>query len=185
MLMVLLASLETDEERKTFTDIYNEHKYALLVTALKICKNRQMAEDAVHNTFEQLIKKNKEDMRLSCIDFRRRYVIIVKNKAIDLMRREKIYSDKAMEDLDYEFESDEVAVEVQVVNQEEYTDLRKHLKELDDISRLVLETKYVLNMSHKEIGAELGMSPEHVNTRIARAKAKIRNAMGREVREHD
>ncbi|HWQ79784.1 MAG TPA: sigma-70 family RNA polymerase sigma factor [Anaerovoracaceae bacterium] len=185
MLLVLLASLKTEEERTALTDIYNEHKYALLAAVYKICGNQQMAEDAVHNAFEQLIKKNKEDMRLSCIDFRRRYVIIVKNKAIDLMRREKIYSDEVMKDLDYEFEADETPVDVQVVNEEEYEDLRKHLEKLDDISRLVLEMKYVLNMSHKEIGAELGMSPEHVNTRIARAKAKVRNAMGREVSEHD
>lgn len=185
MLLILLASLETEEERKALTDIYNEHKYALLAAAYKLCGNQQMAEDAVHNAFEQLIKKNKEDMHLSCIDFRRRYVIIVKNKAIDLMRREKIYSEEAMEDLDYEFETGETPVDVQIVKEEEYKDLRIHLKELDDISRLVLEMKYVLNMSHKEIGAELGMSPEHVNTRIARAKAKVRNAMGRGVRKNE
>lgn len=182
MLLILLASLETEEERKALTDIYNEHKYALFAAAFKMCGNQQMAEDAVHNTFEQLIKKSKGDMCLSCIDFRRRYVIIVKNKAIDLMRREKIYSDEGMEDLEYEFESGETPVDVQVVKEEEYKALRSHLKELDDISRLVLEMKYVLNMSHKEIGAELGLSPEHVNTRIARAKVKVRNAMGREVR---
>lgn len=185
MLMILLASLETEAERRTFTDIYNEHKYALFAAAHKICGNQQMAEDAVHNAFEQLIKKSKEDMSLSCIDFRRRYVIIVKNKTIDLMRREKIYSDAGMDDLDYEFESDEIPVELQIVKEEEYTDLRNHLRELDEISRLVLEMKYVLNMSHKEIANELGLSPEHVNTRIARAKAKVRNAMGREVRNHD
>lgn len=182
MLNILLASLETEEERKTLTDIYNEHKYALLTASLKICENRQMAEDAVHNAFEQLIKKNKEDLNLPCIDFRRRYVMIVKNKTIDLMRREKIYSNEAMEDLTYEIASDEAPVEVQIVNIEEYTDLRNHLKNLDDISKLVLEMKYVLDMSHKEIAHELGMTPEHVNTKIARAKGKIRRAMGKEVR---
>lgn len=183
MLLLLLASLETEEERSALTDIYNEHKYALLAAAYKICGNQQMAEDAVHNTFVQLINKSKEDMQLSCIDFRRRYVIIVKNKAIDLMRREKIYSDEAMED--YDIESGEIPVDVQVVKEEEYANLRKHLEKLDDISRLVLEMKYVLNMSQKEIGIELGMSPEHVNTRIARAKAKVRNTMGREEKKHD
>lgn len=57
MLNMLLASLETEEERKTLTDIYNEHKYALLTASLKVCQNQQMAEGAVHNAFEQLIKK--------------------------------------------------------------------------------------------------------------------------------
>lgn len=185
MLNILLASLETEEERKTLTDIYNEHKYALLMVSLKICENQQMAEDAVHNAFEQLIKKNKEDLNLSRIDFRRRYAIIVKNKTIDLIRREKIYLSEAMEDLTYETASDETPVEVQIVNLEEYTDLRNHLKNLDDISRLVLEMKYVLGISHKEIAHELGMTPEHVNTKIARAKEKIRRAMGKEMRNDD
>ena len=101
MLLVLLASLETEEERKTLTDVYNEHKQALLFAAYKVCGNEQMAEDAIHNAFEQLIQKNRTDMHLPCIDFRRRYVTIVKNKTIDLMRREKIYADEEMEDLDY------------------------------------------------------------------------------------
>jgi len=185
MLLLLLASLETEEERLTLTNIYDEHKYALLATAFKICHNQQMAEDAVHNAFEQLIKKNKEDMYLPRIDFRCRYVIIVKNKAIDLMRREKIYSVEAIEDLDYKFETDEIPIDVQVSSKEEYANLRKHLRELDDTSKLILEMKYVLNMSHKEIGNELGMSPEHVNTKIARAKGKIRKAMGKEARDDD
>ncbi|MFV0516850.1 MAG: RNA polymerase sigma factor [Aminipila sp.] len=185
MLQILLAALDTKEERKTLTDIYNEHKYAFFAVAYKLCDNQQMAEDAVHNTFEQLIKKNKEDMYLSCIDFRRRYVIIVKNKTIDLMRRERIYYDAGMEDLDYELVSNEIPVELQIIRQEEYTDLRNYLGELDEISRLVLQMKYVLDMSQKEIANELGLTPEHINTRIARAKVKVRNAMAKGVRNHD
>ncbi len=185
MLQILLASLETEEERLTLTKIYDEHKYILHAVAFKVCANQQMSEDAVHNAFRQLIEKNKEDMYLPCIDFRRRYVIIVKNKTIDLMRREKIYSDEVMEDLEYQFETEEIPVDVQITSKEEYANLRKHLKEIDAASKLVLEMKYVLNMSYKEIGQELGMSPEHVSTKIARAKAKMRKLMGKETRDDD
>lgn len=185
MLLVLLASLETEEERKTLTDVYNEHKQALFFAAYNLCTNEQMAEDAIHNAFEQLIQKNKQDMYLPCIDFRRRYVVIVRNKTIDLMRREKIYCHEAMEDLDYEFEADEIPVDLQAVSQEEYEELQKHLKKIDDRSRAVLEMHYVLNMSHKEIAEELAITPEHVNTRIARAKAKVRKSWGKEVRNND
>lgn len=182
MLPILLFALETEPERKKLSEIYMEHREALYYAAFKVCNNQQMAEDAVHNAFEQLINKNKKDMHLPCLDFRRRYVIIVKNKTIDLMRREKIYSYNSFEDQDYKFEADLVPIDVQITNQEEYENLRKHLKELDNISKLVLEMKYVLNMSHKKIAIELDMTPEHVNTRIARAKGKMRKIMGKVVR---
>jgi RNA polymerase sigma-70 factor (ECF subfamily) len=34
--------------------------------------------------------------------------------------------------------------------------------------------KYFLGMTYKEIGEELGISPKHVDTRIMRAKEKVR-----------
>lgn len=41
--------------------------------------------------------------------------------------------------------------------------------------------KYILNMSYKEIGEELGMTPKHVDTRIMRAKEKVRKLIKKDV----
>jgi len=171
-------SLETEQERKKLTEIYNDHKHAFFNVALKITKNHQIAEDAIHNTFEQLIKKNKDEMfSLSHDDFRRRYIIIVKNKAIDLMRRENIYSDAPIEDFGESLQSEEVPVDIQIINKEKYSVLKECIEALDDESKIVLQMKYVLNMSYKEISEAIKLTPAHINVKITRAKAKVRKMM--------
>ena len=56
---------------------------------------------------------------------------------------------------------------------------------IDEISKQVLVMKYLLNMSYKEIGEELGMTPKHVDTRIMRAKAKVRKLMEEDVKYNE
>jgi RNA polymerase sigma-70 factor (ECF subfamily) len=40
--------------------------------------------------------------------------------------------------------------------------------------------KYIQGLSYKEIGEELEMTPKHVDTRIMRAKQKVRKLMEQE-----
>lgn len=185
MLTVYLSMLETEQERKKMEDLYEEHKYALFHYAIKITRNQSMAEDAVHNAFISIIKGKEKYLNLDCMDFRRSAVTIVRNKCIDLLRKQKPYSNKSMEELEIFLESDEIPVEEQVIFESEYELIRKHMNTIDEISKQVLVMKYLLNMSYKEIGEELGMTPEHVDTRIMRAKAKVRKLMEEDVKYNE
>ena len=71
LLTVYLSMLDTEQERKKMTDLYEEHKYTLLHYAMKIIRNQEMAEDAVHNAFISIIKKKEKFFYLDCRDFRR------------------------------------------------------------------------------------------------------------------
>ena len=170
-------TLETEYERRRMAEIYAEHKDALFHTVLKITNNYQMAEDVVHNTFEQLITKHKGEMfALSSEDFRRRYIVIAKNKAIDLLRREKIYSEIPVEDLG-ELPCSELSVEIQIVKEEEFAEFRKHIDALDDVSKVILEMKYVMNMSYKDIGMAVRLTPKQVDNKLMYAKETVRRTV--------
>ena len=67
-----------------------------------------------------------------------------------------------------------ISVEIQVIRQEDFMYMLKCIAELDETSRLVLLMKYVQGLSYKEIGKALGMTAKHVDTRIMRAKQKVR-----------
>lgn len=174
MLSILLTALETEPERKKLTEIYMEHKQALYYAAFKICNNPQMAEDAVHNTFEQLIKNKEEMFTLDFLDFRRRYTVVVKNKTIDLMRREKIYEEKGLEDFAYELETEDLPFDIQMVKREDYALLKESLEALDEVSRTILIMKYVFNKSYKDIASTMNVSTKYVDTKMVRTKAKIK-----------
>lgn len=182
MLTIYLSVLDTEQERKKMTDLYEEHKYVLLRYAIKITGSQSMAEDAVHNTFISIIEKKEKYLDLSCRDFRRSAVIIVRNKCIDILRRQKPFSKKPLEELEIYLESEEVAVDDQIILLTEYELIRKHMDSIDEISRQVLIMKYIQSMSYKEIGGELGMTPRHVDTRIMRAKEKVRKLMRKDVK---
>ncbi|WP_312810198.1 RNA polymerase sigma factor [Sedimentibacter sp.] len=182
MLTIYLSMLDTEQERKKMTDLYEEHKYALLHYAMKIMRDQDMAEDAVHNAFISIIQKKEKYLYLDCRDFRRSAVIIVRNKCIDILRKQKPYSNKSIEELEIFLESNEVPVEEQVIFESEYELIRKYLNIIDEISKQVLLMKYILNMSYKEIGEELGMTSKHVDTRIMRAKEKVRKLVEKDVK---
>lgn len=175
MLAIYISMLETEQERHKMTEIYEEHKHALLLYALKVTGyNQAMAEDAVHNAFISIIKEKDKYFSLDSRDFRFSAVIIVRNKCIDLLRKEKMYANIPIDELEIFLESNDKPLDEQAIISSEYAAIRKHMTNIDEISRQVLIMKYVLSMSYKEIGEKLNMTPKHVDTRIQRAKEKIR-----------
>jgi RNA polymerase sigma-70 factor (ECF subfamily) len=169
--------LDTEEERTNLEGIYEEYKVDMLKYALYITKNREMAEDAVHNAFLSIIKHKNRLFLLSRKELRTQVVIFTKNKCIDLMRKQGYYSDEPIEDMENMIETDINPVEKRVVLIDEYRTVRKHIASLDEPSKLVLEMKYILGMTLKEIGEEMGLTAKHIDTKIMRAKAKVRKLM--------
>lgn len=174
--------LETEQECKKMADVYEEHKHALLMYALKITGfNQAMAEDAVHNAFISIIKEKEKYLYLDSRDFRFSAVVIVRNKCIDLLRKEKAFANIPIDELEIFLESNDKPIDEQVIISSEYQAIRKHMLDIDEISRQVLIMKYVLGMSYKEIGEKLNMTQKHVDTRILRAKEKVRKLSEKEV----
>jgi RNA polymerase sigma-70 factor, ECF subfamily len=180
MLMIYLAMLEDEQDKKKMTELYEEFRYDCLHVALKITNNMAMAEDAVHDAFLAVIKHKEEMFALTRMDFRKKIVIIVKNKCIDLMRKNKYSSYTHIGDIEYELDSNDLPLDIQIIKKEEFQRISKYISEIDEISRLVLQMKYVQGLSYKEIGVALDMTPKHVDTRIMRAKQKVRKLMEQE-----
>jgi len=174
MLLLYYSMLDTEQERDEMTKIYIEHKHAMLMYALKITRDNELAEDAVHNAFLSIINHKEKYFSLSCKDFRYSAVIIVRNKCIDLLRKQKLYTHIPMEELEIYLETGDEPIDDQIIASSMYEDIRRNLNSLDEISRQVLVMKYYFNMSYKEIGKQLNMTAKHVDTRIMRAKEKMR-----------
>jgi len=173
LLFIYLANLETEAERIKMSEIYEKYKPMMLRYALQLTKSKETAEDAVHDAFMAIIKHKEKYISKPCRDLRVSIVIITKNKCIDLMRKSNAVVYDNHDDMD-DVISDEAAIEEQIILIEEYETIKKHIASLDEQSRLVLEMRYILDMSYAEIGAELGLTAKHVDTKIMRAKEKVR-----------
>lgn len=56
MLTYFLALLETEEDRQKFTTLYERYQGEMEQTALRILEKQHDAEDAVQNSFVQIIR---------------------------------------------------------------------------------------------------------------------------------
>jgi len=56
MLAYFLAALESEEDRRRFTELYQRYHARMERTAISILKNQGDAEDAVQNAFMQIIR---------------------------------------------------------------------------------------------------------------------------------
>lgn len=180
--MLTFFTLIDDEEDKTsFQKIYERNCRVMMCMAMKILSHEQEAEDAVYEAFLSLAehyskyKKRKDDeMRALCI-------IITKNKAIDILREKKKYSDEIIENLNL-FESKEKQPENVVIADEQSALLKQALCELPEILKSVLELKYFLGYSNKEIAEILGIQLKTVEMRLYRGKKKLREVLENETK---
>ena len=174
MLTFYLSVIESEYEKTTFTEIYEESALAGYHIALKITKNHTMAEDAVHNGFLSVIKHKDGIFALSREKRKSKVLIIIKNKAIDIMRYENKRSHESLDD--------GVAIDTtnvfDIIEYQESTDyLIKCLSNLPESYKTVFELRYVHDMSNLEIADLLDISNKSVSTRIARAKVMLQEQL--------
>ena len=174
MLSIYLAALDTEAEQIKMIEIYEKYKPVMLRYAFSIAKNKEIAEDAVHNAFLAIIKQKDKYFSLSGRELRISIVIITKNKCIDILRQRNVFVDEQLDEMENTIKANDIPVEEQIILSEEYESIKKYVAALDEMSRLVLEMKYLLGMSYKEIGEQLGITPKHVDTRLVRAKERVR-----------
>lgn len=170
-------SPDSSQAQNFIREMYEQFCYDCLYVAMKYLGNQTLAEDAVHDAFLSVLENIEKYQNLSCTDFRRLIVVIVKNKCIDTLRKRKKISATPFETFGAVLESNDIPVEEHVVRTDEINRVCEYVNAIDDTSRRSLQLKYVDGKSYKEIAEEMGANPQTVEVRIARAKQKVRKLM--------
>lgn len=112
MLGFYLSMLETEQERKRMSEVYEAYQTTCLFAAKSVLDDDWLAEDAVHNAWLNVAKK-KELLFLPDDELRPLLITIVKRRAIDLGRRQARSIAESLDDTDRIPSSDE-PLEVQI-----------------------------------------------------------------------
>jgi RNA polymerase sigma-70 factor (ECF subfamily) len=137
---------------------------------LSVCGfNHAIAEDAVHDAFWQIVKDWDKFLLLPCDKWRSRIAIIAKNKAIDILRKEKRYVA-----LDDDIESGDVELGCLLEHKEDVQFLADCVAKLPDIYKIPLELRYYQELENPAIAAILGVTTHNVAVRISRAIVELR-----------
>ena len=174
-MLFYISMLETEEEQQKMAYVYEKYKALMLRCAMSIMKNKELAEDAVHEAFLAIIKRKEKYLHNSCPNLGVPIVIITRNKCFNILKKAGNNVGN-IDDHEHYLEDGAIPMDNIVIRKEEYDELRRHISRLDESSRNILEMRYVLGMTHKEIADLTELSLENINKKITRAKAKVRNA---------
>ena len=170
MLSFYLAALETDEDRRQFTVLYEQYHIRMEQIALHILKEQSDAEDAVQNAFMQIIRHFEKIHEIPCKKVPFWIISIVKNEAIMILRKKQ----RVVQLEDWE----ELPAEAEGIA--DYAELVRLFTQLPETYRAALEMKLLLGYSGKEIARHLHIPEATVNTRVFRGRALLREIAERE-----
>lgn len=175
--------LNDPEELEFFVELIEENLTAMNTAARSILARgfSAYADDAVQDACISIANnifsiKN----RLECSKRRAFCVRIVKNKCIDIIRRNSKCTQQPLDDIDFSLESNAPDPLDEVLEKESYEKLIKAIGSLDENYSTVLLYKLVDGFSDTEIAALLGITPKNVNVRTYRAKQKLKKLLSTE-----
>ena len=163
-MLIFLSMLESDEERRLFTDLYNQYGNMMLHVAKRYFpKDMYAAEDVVQNAWIRVVD---HFQKIQAVPSKKRgayLVVIVRNEAITALRKQKP-----------ELQFDENFVEGYIDLENDNTrSIIDTIRAMPDIYRTVLEMRFVEERSTKEIAKALSLKETTVDVRILRGRALL------------
>lgn len=172
--MIFLYMLETEQDRERFRKIYEENYLKMYHIAFGFLKQREDTENAVQEAFTALAENYEKYSHFSDRDMLKLSITIAKNKAIDILRRKKHYSEMELEELVLYDERIDVNPEDAFNRDEDAGKLVRAFKEVSETLRETLFLKYYYAFSNREIAKIQGVSVKVVEMRLYRGKQKLK-----------
>ena len=173
MIMPAVILAIHDESDRTYMEwIFQTYHRLMYHYIMEVLHDSWQADDVMQESVVKLIHKIDVLRRLS-ESKRRNYIITTaKNTAISYLRRESIrkgiaYDDWAKDCIGTQSEEDPEAL---VLRQEEMEALQLIWDDLDERSRYLLSSRYILEQSFEEMARELGVTAGSARMLLTRAK---------------
>lgn len=97
-MLIYLQMIDSEEDRILFEQLYLAYRQHMFYVANHILHNEQDAEDAVHQAFLSIIENLQKISEVWCPKTKAFCVVIVRRKAIDLLRAREHASQEKFED---------------------------------------------------------------------------------------
>jgi RNA polymerase sigma-70 factor (ECF subfamily) len=175
LLIILTIS---EDGRAVLRALYEKQHRKMLYTATQLL-GKKRGEEAVHDVFVKIIEKFENNFEELCDKPGQYFVIMARNHSINLLKKEKlrlIPFEAEMMNGDI-FQTPFVNPEDAALDAEANDRLTALIRRLTPITRQILEYKYIMEYSNKEIAELLGVSQSVVSTRIERAKSKLKELL--------
>ncbi len=188
MISTYVYSLEDEEKRRIVERIYDLYYKRMYVLANCILKNEHDALDAVQDAFYNITATYKRFQSLKDYQAAALVCIYTRNAALNIYnstkRRAKFieYFDGFREDV-LNTEDPDADVAKLFANDELSLLLSDAIDQLDDMYRDIVVLKYYYSLKNTEIARVVHVNVGKVNSRLFRAKGKLKKILGDDVYE--
>jgi RNA polymerase sigma-70 factor (ECF subfamily) len=155
-------------DKEAFRHFYEAYSEYAIRTASAITKNREMAKDAVQETFIRVyrqIDSYNPDFPLEPWFYR-----ILTNECMRLLKKDSSYSKFEHPDLENEPTLAEESFD-------SLSDLYDLIQSLDDVQRIPLLLKYVKGFTEKEIAEILDLNLNTVKSRLFKGRKRLKDEL--------
>jgi RNA polymerase sigma-70 factor (ECF subfamily) len=174
ILAIILASLETEEEKEEFLRLYEQYRHLMFDRAYAILQNEHNAEDAVSIAFVHVAENFHKISAEPCHKQKGFVVTVVENAAKSMYskykreRERRVPFDAVAYDL-----NDGSVLEDQVLASMEVQEALRFIQALPEIDRDVLMLRHIHGCSDQEIARLLKISNDTARKRLERAKRRL------------
>ncbi len=160
-----------------FENIYEDNYLKMYHIAIGILKHQMDAENAVHEAFLSIAENLDRYCGLSENQMTGLCITAVKNKCIDILRRQKRFGEEELEQLVLYQTDENLDPEGHMQKKEGAEQIQRVLEQLPEVLKTVLYLKYYYEYDNHEIARQLGISVKTTEMRLYRARKKMRELL--------
>lgn len=176
--MMILNTVKNEPEDDKATEIYLKYYSTMLYKAYSILHNKESAKDAVSEAMIKIIKNIDKIGEVSSYKTRGYIVIIVKNTAFDILKKQKAMPEDPV-DLVEDMPDSVISLIDNFVSEENYQKIINAIHSLPDSLRDVMYMSAVEEYDNKSISKMLNLSYDVVKMRLSRAKKEVRKILNK------
>ena len=176
MIPIIFMTIESENDKNKIISIYQQYRGLMFYIAKQILKDQASAEDAVSDSIEKLIRNLHKIDDISCYKTRSLIVIIVRNTALNILKKAK-YTDISDPQTEEAADTSPIAIE-EIVSTEAYNKIVEIINSLPDTYRDAAVLSLLHERTYDDIAGLLDISYDAVKMRLSRAKKIIRNKLG-------
>jgi RNA polymerase sigma factor (sigma-70 family) len=180
----LVKAAVNNGDQKAFAELMHRYKESVYYTMLKMCNNKDDAEDLTIEAFGRAFKKL--DQYSPNYAFSTWLFKIASNNAIDFIRRKKQMSSVSIDNKTDNSESKEHSqnLKSEVLDPEEHFIKKQKIEQIRDLVdnlkpkyKEMIELFYFHEMSHEEISQKLNLPIGTIKAQLFRARDLLYNAL--------
>lgn len=173
MLSVYLMMIDNSDDRIKFEKVYKNYRNIMLNRAYEILKERQLAEDAVHNAFLKIINNLPKIYDADSNETKWYVIVIVTNEAKKIYNKENKILKAELTDMESDFNLEAIVEDKNIVEK-----VKKEIGLLPEIYRDTMSLKYYNDLSNKEISSVLSIPISTVKKRLQRGRKILIQKLG-------